>query len=80
MGVAVADLDSADSWASALLPEAVAYRRNLLPLSCDEREITVATANPFSQEARRAVAELTGRTVSFQVAPPGALSAACRSR
>lgn len=74
--VPVADLGAADHRASILLPESVAYRRTLLPLSCTEREITVATANPLSQESRRAVAEVTGRTTSFAVAPPSEITAA----
>ena len=36
----------------------------------------VATSNPFSQEARREIANLTGRTVQFRVAAPSALQEA----
>jgi len=66
----VASLDDADAGAATLLPGSVAYRTNLLPVSCTDREITVATANPLGQEARREVAELSGRAVTFVVAPP----------
>lgn len=66
----VASLDDADAGAATLLPGSVAHRTNLLPMSCTDREITVATANPLGQEARREVAELSGRAVTFVVAPP----------
>ncbi len=56
--------------AAPLLPGRVARWRTIMPVSCTDREIVVATANPLSQAARREVAELTGRTVRFQVAPP----------
>jgi CheY-like chemotaxis protein len=75
MHLEVADVDDADPRAATLLPGSVAYRTNLLPMSCTDRDITVATANPLGQEARREVAELSGRTVNFVVAPPDDIAA-----
>jgi CheY-like chemotaxis protein len=72
----VAELRRADARASALIPAAVARRRNVLPLRCSDREIRVATANPLNQAARRQINGLTGRTVVFEVAPPEEISAA----
>ncbi len=72
----VAELGAADRRATALLPAGVARRRTVLPLSCTDREIVVATANPLGQGVRREVAELTGRTVRVQVADPAAIAAA----
>lgn len=71
----VADLDGADPRAAVLIPAEVAHRRNVLPLRCDETDVTVATSNPLSQDARREVAALTGRTVTFEVAAPSELGA-----
>lgn len=70
----VADLDAGDERTAVLIPSEVAHRRNLLPLRCDDTHVWVATGNPLSQDARREVAELTGRTVVFEVAPPGGLA------
>ena len=78
-GVPVARLDEADPRAEVLLPAEVAHRRTLLPMECTEREVAVATANPFSQEARREVAALTGRAVRFRVAAPSELDGAVRA-
>lgn len=75
-GTEVADLEGADGRAAVLIPAEVAHRRNVLPLSCSDREVRVATANPFSQEARREIAGLTGRKVAFAIAAPGDLAVA----
>jgi CheY-like chemotaxis protein len=77
--VPVADLDGADSRAAGLLPAEVAHRRNVLPLNCTEKEITIATANPLSQDTRREVASMTGRVVLVQIAAPNDLSTAVRA-
>lgn len=68
--IAVADLLSADPHAALLIPAEVARRRNILPLRCTERDLTVATANPLSQEAKREIASLASREVAFEVAAP----------
>lgn len=68
--ITLADLDRADPRAGILVPSEVAHRRNVLPLSCTEREVQVATANPLSQEAKRELARLTSRSVRFLLAPP----------
>jgi CheY-like chemotaxis protein len=74
--VPVADLDAADSRAAGLLPAEVAHRRNVLPLNCTEKEITIATANPLSQDTKREVASMTGRVVLLEIAAPDELLAA----
>lgn len=74
-GIPVADLPARDARAEILLPAEVAHRRTVLPLDCNDREVMVATANPLSQEARREIEWLTGRTVRFQVAHPEELGA-----
>ena len=74
--LAVADLERADPGASHLLPAEVAYRRNVLPIAFTDRGVSVATSNPLCQEAKREVAELTGREVLFAVAAPSAVAEA----
>lgn len=74
--VPVAELDEADARAQVLIPAEVAHRRNVLPLDCTDREMIVATANPFSQDAKREIEALTGRTARFHVAAPSELEQA----
>lgn len=74
--VPVAELDEADVRAQVLIPAEVAHRRNVLPMDCTDREVIVATANPFSQDAKREIKALTGRTVRFHVAAPSELEQA----
>lgn len=74
--VPVAKLDEADPRATVLVPAEVAHRRNVLPLDCTDREVVVATANPFSQDAKREITALTGRSVRFHVAAPSELEEA----
>lgn len=72
-GLKVAKLDARDPRAEVLLPAEVAHRRTVLPLACTDRDVTVATSNPLSQEARREVEWLTGRKVRFEIATPMSL-------
>ena len=68
--IEVANLGEADARAAVLVPREVAARRTVLPLHCTDVDVTVATANPLNQDAKREIAGLTGRTVIFEVAPP----------
>jgi len=72
-GIPLARLDQVDARAEMLLPAEVAHRRNVLPVDCSDREVLIATSNPLSQEAKRELARLTGRTVRFQLAAPDEL-------
>ena len=74
--IEVAELEGADARICVLVPAEVAHRRNVLPLRCTDREVVVATANPFGEEARREIASLTGRPVTFQLAAPDDLAVA----
>ena len=74
--IRVADLPSADPHAKMLVPAGVARRRNVMPLRCTDRELTVGTANPLSQDAKREVAAIASRLVVFEVAPPQDLAEA----
>lgn len=72
-GLQVADLAGRDSRTEVLVPAEVAHRRTVMPLDCTDREVTVATSNPLSQETTREIGWLTGRAVLFQVAAPESL-------
>lgn len=72
--ISSADLANVDPHARILLPAEVARRRNVLPLRYTNRELTIATANPFSQEAKREVAAIGSREVTFEVAAPSTLA------
>ena len=71
----LADLASADPRLAQLVPEHVARKHQVLPLSADDRKIRLATADPRDFNAEQAIAFLTGRDVEFLVAPPAALHA-----
>ncbi|MEO8634987.1 MAG: ATPase, T2SS/T4P/T4SS family [Gemmatimonadales bacterium] len=71
--VKVADLAAGDPRATLLVPESIARKHRVFPLSADDRGIRVATADPRDFDAEQALGFLTGRTVEFQVASPSAL-------
>jgi CheY-like chemotaxis protein len=72
----VADLGRYDRSAARVLPASAAHHRNVLVLSCTDRDVSVATANPLNQEAKREIAALSGRSVHYHVAAPSAIAAA----
>jgi type IV pilus assembly protein PilB len=65
-----ANLAAADPRAVALLPESVARKHQVFPLSADDRNITLATANPHDLEIEETLRFVTGRRVTLQVASP----------
>jgi type IV pilus assembly protein PilB len=73
--VARADLASADSRAVTLVPESVARKHQVFPLAADDRNITLATANPHDLELEETLRFVTGRRVTLQVAAPAQLAA-----
>lgn len=56
-----------------LVPEALMREALVLPLREDGTEIVMATADPLNPEVESRLAEITGRGVVFEVAPPTAL-------
>jgi len=72
----VADLTGADLHAHRLLPAAVARRLQVVPLRYTDRNLYVATADPVAMDAEREISHVAGRTVHFEIAPPGVLAAA----
>jgi type II secretory ATPase GspE/PulE/Tfp pilus assembly ATPase PilB-like protein len=75
-GCRVADLESVELRALRLVPEATARKHQVLPLRESDRQLIVATSNPLDLAAEQAVAFSAGRNVTFEVAPPNALTAA----
>ena len=71
--VKAADLAAADLRASALLPESVARKHRVVPVSADDRSIILATADPRDFELETTLGFVTSRRVTLQVASPGAI-------
>ncbi|HMV30641.1 MAG: ATPase, T2SS/T4P/T4SS family [Gemmatimonadales bacterium] len=69
----VADLAGADPRAARLVPESVARKHLVLPLSATERHIVLATADPRDFNAEQAIRFVTGREVEFRVTAPAPL-------
>ncbi|MDE0898131.1 MAG: hypothetical protein OSA81_03870 [Longimicrobiales bacterium] len=51
--ISVVDLDQTDLQSAVLIPAEVAHRRNVLPISCTEKNVSLATANPLGQETKK---------------------------
>lgn len=75
-GLGVAALEKIEAHALHVVPAEVAHRRLVMPLRCDDRKLTVATANPFSQTVERELHTVTGREIHLEVAPPAEVHAA----
>lgn len=69
----VADLSAAHVHARKLVPAKVARKHKVLPLRYTDRWLWVATADPVAMEAEREIAQVSGRNVHFEVAPPVSL-------
>jgi type II secretory ATPase GspE/PulE/Tfp pilus assembly ATPase PilB-like protein/CheY-like chemotaxis protein len=70
----VADLSLATAAARDIVPESLAHRYRVMPLSVSESTLDIATADPNDLDCERTLAFATGRTVRMQVAPPRALA------
>jgi len=66
----IADLTQTDSHSRDALPEALARRYKVVPLSVTDALLMVATANPFDVGAEQALAFATGREVRMALASP----------
>jgi type IV pilus assembly protein PilB len=65
-----ADLTSADLRTTTLLPEALARKHRVIPISADDRNITLATSDPRDLDLEGTLGFVTGRRVSLRLAPP----------
>ena len=71
----VADLTTATSQARELVPESLARKYRIVPLSASDSALDIATADPHDLDCERTLAFATGRTVRMQLAAPAALVA-----
>ncbi|MDZ7780529.1 MAG: response regulator [Gemmatimonadota bacterium] len=69
----VADLASAEQYATRLVPAIVAVKYHVLPLRYTDRTLDVATSDPHDVEAEREVSRLSTRAVRFELAAPDAI-------
>ena len=69
-----ADLPAAEARVTTLVPEALARRHGVLPLSAAERTIEVATADPQNLDLEQTLRFVTGREVAFRIAAPAAIA------
>ena len=66
----VADLASAEQYATRLLPGNVAVKHHVLPLRYTDRTLDVATSDPHDVDAEREISRLATRAVRFELAAP----------
>jgi len=78
LGLAVADLGQVSRGALRLVPEALMRRELLLPVAEDAQRIRVASADPTSLATELELTRLTGRELTFALAPPDALERVMR--
>jgi type IV pilus assembly protein PilB len=57
-----------------LVPESLARKHQVVPLSANDRTIQIASADPRDLDLEQTLRFITGREVSFQVAAPSALA------
>ncbi len=69
----LADLSQSESAARDLLPEGVARRYQILPMSVTDSALEIATANPFDIDCEKTLAFATGREVRLLLAGPRAI-------
>ena len=72
----VAELSEATSAAHSLVPEKVARRYTVFPLRANDRQITVAVADPTNYELDQALGFASGRSPVLEIAPPAAIEKA----
>jgi type II secretory ATPase GspE/PulE/Tfp pilus assembly ATPase PilB-like protein len=70
----VADLSQSTSQARDLVPESLARKYRIVPLSSSESALDIATADPHDLDCERTLAFATGRTVRMQLAAPAAIA------
>jgi type II secretory ATPase GspE/PulE/Tfp pilus assembly ATPase PilB-like protein/CheY-like chemotaxis protein len=66
----VADVSSVSQQARELVPETLARRYRILPLSISDSVLDIATADPLDLDCERTLAFALGRTVRMSIAAP----------
>ncbi|MBC7789432.1 MAG: Flp pilus assembly complex ATPase component TadA [Anaerolineae bacterium] len=70
----IANLDSVSAQSRDLVPEQLARKYRIVPLSATETVLEIAASNPNDLDAERAIAFATGRTLKMQLAAPSRLT------
>jgi len=70
----IANLDALSARAVECVPERWARRFHVVPLSVDEHDLVVATADPTDLDCERTLAFATGRRIRFALAEPAAIA------
>jgi len=70
----IANLATATSQACELVPESLARKYRIVPLSASDSALDIATADPHDLDCERTLAFATGRTVRMQLAAPAAIA------
>ena len=70
----IANLDSVTAQSRDLVPEQLARKYRIVPLSANETVLEIAASNPNDLDAERAIAFATGRTLRMQLAAPSRLA------
>jgi type IV pilus assembly protein PilB len=71
----LANLASTDPRVTTLLPEGVARKHQVVPISANDRTIQIATADPRDLDMEQTLRFVTGREIGFQVGIPEAIAA-----
>jgi type II secretory ATPase GspE/PulE/Tfp pilus assembly ATPase PilB-like protein/ActR/RegA family two-component response regulator len=71
--MAIADLSMVSAAARDLVPEALARRYRVIPLSVSDTTLDIATADPNDLDCERTLAFVTGKTVRMMLASPSAI-------
>src|SRR5687767_1418237 len=69
----VADLTITTAQAREIVPESLARKYRIVPLSVSDSALDIATADPHDLDCERMLAFATGRTVRMQLAAPSAI-------
>jgi type IV pilus assembly protein PilB len=72
--IPLADLATCEPRTTTLLPEAVARKYQVVPMSANDRTIRIASADPRDLDLEQMLQFVTGRDVAFQLAAPGAIA------
>ncbi len=70
----IANLDSVTAQSRDLVPEQLARKYRIVPLSATETVLEIAACNPNDLDAERAIAFATGRTLKMQLAAPSRIA------
>ncbi|MEO8451139.1 MAG: ATPase, T2SS/T4P/T4SS family [Gemmatimonadota bacterium] len=72
--VPIADLGAIDMRVSSLIPESVARKYQVIPITADDRTIRIATSDPHDFTLEQTLAFVAGREVVLQAASPTAIA------